>query len=375
MKRAAALILALVLCLGLCSLTAMAEETGTVTVAVDGTYAAADITAVLTRVNEIRKEAYDEGLVDSYVEVTWSSGLEEIAQLRAAEACLNWAHTRPNGETCFTVTASDGTSSWAENLAQSAMLYAIEMFYSEKDDYVAGTEGAVTGHYTNMINPSYNSIGMGTFTASNGGTRTAMEFGYAAGDGASTGVSGSTTVSIEVTASGLSVSGTSALTVGDESTLAVTATYNGTAYSVVDDITWTSSDEAVATVDENGIVTAVGAGSATITATVGTLSGTLDVTVTEVVETAEPTATQPAVTGTEPTETPAATDTSATETPVSTDSSSGGTTVTVTVAPTADAARSPETGDDANTGLWIALIALCAIGSAAVIMTLRKKAE
>ncbi|MDE7281349.1 MAG: Ig-like domain-containing protein, partial [Ruminiclostridium sp.] len=45
-------------------------------------------------------------------------------------------------------------------------------------------------------------------------------------------------------------------------------------------VTWTSSDEKVASVDENGKVTAVGAGKATITATAGTKSAYCEITVT-----------------------------------------------------------------------------------------------
>lgn len=44
-------------------------------------------------------------------------------------------------------------------------------------------------------------------------------------------------------------------------------------------VTWSSSDETVATVDENGKVVAVGEGSATITATLGSKSATCSVTV------------------------------------------------------------------------------------------------
>ena len=45
-------------------------------------------------------------------------------------------------------------------------------------------------------------------------------------------------------------------------------------------VTWSSSDASVATVDQNGNVTAVGAGTATITATAGDCSATCEVTVT-----------------------------------------------------------------------------------------------
>ena len=68
---------------------------------------------------------------------------------------------------------------------------------------------------------------------------------------------------------------TLSLTAGESETLTATvAPENATDKAV----TWTSSDETVATV-ENGEVTAVSAGTATITATAGGVSGTCAVTV------------------------------------------------------------------------------------------------
>lgn len=64
------------------------------------------------------------------------------------------------------------------------------------------------------------------------------------------------------------------LTVGDEETLVATIVPQGTKAAV-----FTSSDETVATVDKNGKIVAVKAGTATITATVGKLSASCEVTV------------------------------------------------------------------------------------------------
>ena len=66
----------------------------------------------------------------------------------------------------------------------------------------------------------------------------------------------------------------------DTETLSVT--YSPENATEVDDVIWSSSDETVATVDEEGKVTALKEGTATITAKMGNLTDTANVTVTEV---------------------------------------------------------------------------------------------
>jgi len=66
-------------------------------------------------------------------------------------------------------------------------------------------------------------------------------------------------------------------------------------------VIWSSSDEKIATVDEKGEVTALEAGSVTITATCGEVEGAYELTVKVVSEATEPKATEPAATE-EPTE-------------------------------------------------------------------------
>mgnify|MGYP000484894623 CR=1 FL=1 len=67
------------------------------------------------------------------------------------------------------------------------------------------------------------------------------------------------------------------LNVGKSVTLTATVTPEEIAADTT--VTWSSSDETVATVDESGKVTAVATGNATITATVGEESATCDITV------------------------------------------------------------------------------------------------
>ena len=66
------------------------------------------------------------------------------------------------------------------------------------------------------------------------------------------------------------------MVVGDEENLTATVEPEGAA----DKVEWTSSDEDVVTVDENGKITAVGEGTATITVTAGGKTATCTVTVT-----------------------------------------------------------------------------------------------
>lgn len=68
---------------------------------------------------------------------------------------------------------------------------------------------------------------------------------------------------------------TDSLEVND--TVNLTVEYSPADTTVERDVTWTSSDDTVATVDENGTVTAVKGGTTTITATVNGISATCDI--------------------------------------------------------------------------------------------------
>ena len=81
-----------------------------------------------------------------------------------------------------------------------------------------------------------------------------------------------------ITASSITLNPTSiTLTVGQSDRLSATVYPENTAEKT---IIWTSSDESVATVSQDGMVTAIAAGNATITATCGSVSATCDVWVT-----------------------------------------------------------------------------------------------
>ena len=58
------------------------------------------------------------------------------------------------------------------------MLQAVEQWYSEKADYVAGNPNAVTGHYTSMIDPNNRYVGIAAFISDTAAFRnpTAAQF-------------------------------------------------------------------------------------------------------------------------------------------------------------------------------------------------------
>ncbi len=80
-----------------------------------------------------------------------------------------------------------------------------------------------------------------------------------------------------VVANKISLDGVTRIRRGTTTTLKAIVEANGKTYEVADPITWASDKEAVATV-ENGVVTGVDYGSATITATLGTTTETPDTT-------------------------------------------------------------------------------------------------
>ncbi len=99
------------------------------------------------------------------------------------------------------------------------------------------------------------------------------------------GISGSATLTVTElapTLESISVTPESAsIEVGQTQQYTATGTYSGGSTAVITaEVTWASSDTAVATITSAGLATAVGAGTTTITATLDTVSGTAALTAT-----------------------------------------------------------------------------------------------
>ena len=227
---------------------------------------------IINRINEIRYEAFVEGIIDAYVPVIWSSELEAIAFQRAAESSVFWGHTRPDGTSCFTCETENGSSSWGEIIASpSNAISAINLWYTEKDDYVNHT-GGVTGHYTQLIFSKY--IGIASCGVTVGETAS-----YQQGTEEQICTSGTKTVSMKVSKSNLSKLDFDYDGVESDGTITVSRGYTKKITPVVstndgwtgwNDVisavgTYTSSDTSVVTVDNNGNVKGISDGKATIT--------------------------------------------------------------------------------------------------------------
>ncbi len=264
---------------------------GNILIGVSGSFEKADKSDILKRVNDIRKEACTKGYKNpntgrklkpsDYVPLKWSSNLEWIAQLRAAECTVNEGHTRPNGKSCFSIHYKN-EQSWGENLAwnYSGLMRGIEQWYGEKNDWVNQNANAVTGHYTNLINPEYKFIGLASFVRGSGGWYgISAEFGYStAGSQSQSNIKGKTVQTIEVAknnARQIKLNAPSSIKLKKSKQLTITCNVtfpgimggqNSTQGKITKNVTWKSSKPSVISVKRSGKITAKKPGKATITA-------------------------------------------------------------------------------------------------------------
>ena len=275
-------------------------DSSCINVAFEGDYNAA-VKQALDRINTFRLEACTEGVPDprdpsrrltksDYVPIKWSYDLEQVARLRSAEATYYFSHGRPNGESCFSADVGLYETGWSEVIAwTSDMVSGLDMFYSEKDDWVKQT-GAVTGHYTSMISPSYTYVGLGCFFNKYGWASVCGRFSTSAGT--STKQSSSLKdcyVPVEVkknelvSASLSFIKGGSSLLKGETAQLELTGFLGQNGEEdmrvLLYDASWKSSNTTVATVDKYGRVTAKSIGTATVTASCGGKSKSVTVNV------------------------------------------------------------------------------------------------
>lgn len=266
-----------------------AASDGCVMVACDGKFSYTSKETILAYINKIRLEACRQGVPDprnpsrklvesDYVPIKWSYDLEWIAQTRAAEASVfeEQAHWRPNGEACFSLVHNNITSE-GENLAWAWPPYSnpniegIDSWYEEKEDWVNQTPGAVTGHYTSMIDPGFLYVGIGSFTPdADDCSATAGEFSFVEGlDESQEQKLGARRQLMEVAVENLTAdveAKANPIRVGQSSSATI-ETYAVKLLSGMGQ--WESSNPDILTIDNEGVYKGVSPGTATISTTIG----------------------------------------------------------------------------------------------------------
>ncbi|MBQ7059484.1 MAG: leucine-rich repeat protein, partial [Firmicutes bacterium] len=173
-KRTLAVFLSLTMILGYIPFQAKAEEPFVfeeteITADIGVTYDQTSARAMLSLVNDFRAENpgyFDEDnttvlYTSNQSPLVYDYELERIAMQRALEIAMSFSHTRPNGESCFTIYNEYGVSCSAkgENIAvgQSSAQGAFDSWKEEGEPYSG------QGHRRNMLGAKYdfNAIGIG----------------------------------------------------------------------------------------------------------------------------------------------------------------------------------------------------------------------
>lgn len=267
--------------------SAVSVTEGCVTVGIDGKYDYSALDATIEQINGYRMEACQQGIknpstgkaltVSDYVPIKWSYDLGCIAAQRAVEASVVLGHTRPNGLDCFSVVSPNNISSYGECLAwnmRKDLSYGVAQWYAEKEDWVNNNTSAVTGHYTQMIDPSHRSIGLSMFINSDAyyNTTVCAEYSNASPKNTQKLSSQTGTFGVEVPVSDANVKldyASKNLQKGGTQKLSLKATYQNIERTVLDTVTWSSSNSSVISVSSDGTITGVADGSATIKAAIG----------------------------------------------------------------------------------------------------------
>ena len=225
---------------------------------------------------------------EQYLSPGWSNSLEKIAIQRSIEAYdVDLAHTRPDGNSCFEATVGEDSSS-GEILAWgiSDIASAIDLWASEKDDYIHFLNGesyGQYGHYEELINPDFQYYGFAGSSAAYYGTVFAGEASDSALGGSSpTNLDGTFTFEVNMSDEhmdqGVTWNAPDTMIAGTSKAASVKLKYANGRYELRG--TWASSNPSVISVDDNGTLHAKAPGTATITVNRQSYSFSKQITVT-----------------------------------------------------------------------------------------------
>lgn len=259
------------------------------------TYKQSDARSMLSMINSFRASNakcwnYNNTAQETYSglsPLTYDYKLEQTAMQRAAEIAVNFSHTRPNGERCFSVFPDD-IYAYGENIAYGQRsAEEAYMDWREDNDMYEGQ-----GHRRNMLDADFTSVGIACAEV-DGVKFWVQDFGNPnTGAAATPAVDSQKQVSIDIDQNDiytqrLSLSSKKiTLNVGKSKNLPQvklaislkSSTFNSSPDLIVSNPVWTSSKPSVAQIS-GGKIVAKKTGTATFTAKVNGSSTKLTVTV------------------------------------------------------------------------------------------------
>lgn len=211
---------------------------------------------------EVFKLTNDARVGEGKAKLVLDEKLTEVAMHRAAEQALLYNHVRPNGTKWYSLLSDKYLSGAGENIAygqSSASIVTTAWLNSE-------------GHRANIMNDDYTAIGVGSFT--HGGTKFWVQIFSSYSEQIYLDKSG-VTKSVVIDAVPQNVGDfildvyNSKLNIGESTSVNMTLNNLGAITRLTvksDNVVFKSSDEAIATIDSNGNITAVSEGKVKITA-------------------------------------------------------------------------------------------------------------
>jgi len=251
------------------------------------TPATTTLTAVGTTQQFTATARDSQGNTIGQVTFTWTSANTGVATVNNSGLVT----ARGGGETQITARASGVSGSATVTVSQTADAVVVTpetatIDAGQSQAFTAAVQDA-NGNAIAGATVNWSSSDEAVATIDPTGTATGQASGTATLTAVSDGVSGTATLTVQAPIASVDVAPAAVDLTALGATAGLTATVTDEEGNTRDDVTvqWTSSEEAIVTVDQNGTVTAQGTGSATVTASVGDVSGTATVNVTQEVAT------------------------------------------------------------------------------------------